>query len=393
MNEDYTRNILSSPYQSDLSSIVCTSQPYCLFRNHSKYIYQSQTHSFQTALKSKWLNKRKGNLKVVAENQSNYYDEFVNDFYIPPQLLKDTFELDFREQYDHSKVKERSNTVTSFYNNDDNYLIYCSGSNMDELTVRNSTFLLPQYCYPCQPSFSINVGNGSHLRQVVTGGKTDFGTKVNLLTRTGSKIYYLQAMQIDDFLDCSSIPSTCVLDLKAKTQIPEEISDLCGSSSDWSYAVAITKTGKLYTWNPLQGVRCHSSSSLFNPTPSSSSTPTTSPNLISLSNHPSIVLHALSSSVYSYDLRSSPGNNSQSRLLYSSNNPVVALSHHQNHPFHFMISTNQSLLFMDSRFSKQCLYRQYLGEDQEDIRSYHLQSFTNENKSSRSLGKTHITPL
>jgi hypothetical protein len=48
---------------------------------------------------------------------------------------------------------------------------------------------------------------------------------------------------------------------------------------------------------------------------------------------------------------------------------------------------------MDSRFSKQCLYRQYLGEDQEDIRSYHLQSFTNENKSSRSLGKTHITPL
>jgi hypothetical protein len=349
MEEDYCRNILSSPFQSNLSSLYCQSQPFCLFRNHSKYVYQSQTHSFQTSFRSKWLKNRRVDIKNAAINQARYYTEYIKEKYVPFGLLENTLELDLKDNFQSSNKLEKLETVTSFSNTDDSYLIYCSGKNMDELSIRNGSFLLPQYCYPCQPAFTVNIGKGATIRQVTTAGKTSFGTNVNILARTMYEIFYLQAVQLDEFLDEYSIPSTCILETKTTHMLPEQIVDFCGSSSDWSHAAVLTKSGKLFTWNPIQGIKPNSEAPLFR----NENEP---PYFLSNSLHPSVLYNTTSHSLYSCDLRSRPETNS---LIFSSSSAITALSGQSQHPYRYFISTDNHLLSMDSRCTKKNLLNWY----------------------------------
>jgi hypothetical protein len=399
---DYGRNISSSSYDSSLSSIICSSQPYCIFRNHARYVYGGYLGGFSSSFRSKLLKRQPNYIKSIAKRQALSYCEVLGDQYIPHDLLQKTVELDISDNYSSSAFfdQEKRNSLVVFQgNSDDRYVIHCSGKNLDELTIRNSSFFLPQYCYPCQPAFSVNIGNGSYLRQITSSGRSNFGTKVNLLARTRYELFYLQAAEIDDFIDdncerrktsssslssSSSLPFTWIIEPKEKFQFPEEILDLVGTSSDnhWNYGFALSKSMKLYCWNPIQGVKKHSENSIIKPLSINGYRPSN----LELSLNPSIVYISHGSCLYSCDLRSNETSQlfNHMNLKNEENYDIKSIKQHKSNPHHYMLSYKNKVSFMDCRYSNEYMYQQIIPEAHDQLS--HHQVSCQKNSSLKYLG-------
>lgn len=382
MKESFGRSILTSPYRDDISHVHTSSQSYCIYRNHPRSLHHGVEESLNSSLQSKWLKDRKAHLQMAANRQASTFQQVFKDTSIPFGLLKDTIELDLQDQLEKSTQTSHFQSLTTFTLGKENYLIHLGGEYLDELVIRNANFLLPQYCYPSQPSFSINISKGSPIRQLVTAGKTDYGTCANVLAGNRGEIFYLQAFEADEILDEGlSLPSTVILEPKGKWQLPEEISVLRGSttsiSSHLSYAVGISMKGKIFTWNPMSGVLKHSDKSPISPT-SSFNAP-----LVELSVHPSNVYIANNNSVYNYDLRSCE----LATSLYLSDSNITSLAQSQSQPHHYYASNHSSIMLLDNRFPNQHIYKQFIADPYNFLRHKVISNIDSSKQEKRTIGK------
>jgi hypothetical protein len=365
-----------------------SSPPYCVFRNFSNYVYsQNQLNQTSFAIDSRHL---KQTIRNIANEQTIFYSEHIGDQMIPSSLLHKVIEEDLTIQQ-RPDTSRRSTVLTTSH--DDEFLVlHTGGVNMDEIIMRSPYFLDP-YHTRNQPLSSINLGNGAPIRQIVKAGRTSLGRSANILARTNHEIYSLQTVNVSDFIEerqssdtydpCSVHPKLCTLEPKSKWQLPEAIIELAGSPTDWTYAFALSKNHRLYQWSPRTGFTQQSNQPIFQKFSNITSETLCS---FDISLHPCIVYASVKDQLCTYDCRSSSG----AQVLYTAaqNKSITCIKQHEQINSLHMISTENGLYLMDTRYPKTHVNRESLRKGYDHIAYRRFTDVISDTNKHEVLGKS-----
>ncbi len=352
----------------DRHSFTASSQPYCVFRNISRYLHINQENFRDSQSRSGWKNE----VKCRALEQSAFFIDSVIDEPVPFQLLCDTIYDDINASTRTPSYEYRRNSLLALDHGGTSLLLHCGGQFMDELILRNTNFLQEHYEWKQQPGFSLNLGKGFPILQMGNAGKSQFGISANVLVRTRGELFHLRTVDISELADGSKRNFGHVLEPNGKWTVPNAIVDMTTSKNDWSFAHLIDKDGVIYGWNSISGIKTemthsfHQSNNLY---------PTVPPFMIESRCHPKLLYLARDHEVFNVDLRTQKPSKifscfSLSHSLDNNHNPknycrqsefpssIQGIRTHDHTDNLYFVSVDNAIMLLDSRFPKTHVFKE-----------------------------------
>lgn len=340
---------------------------YCVFRNRARYD--------NAALAPRAYKKRR--------------HDVVADFPTSRGVLSA-----FAREDEAAKATTFAKTIASCSHDSMQLVIHSGGKHMDQLLVRHQgSFLAPPAAGAEELGFSLSIGRGEAILSTALAGSSNWGETAHLLSVTRSEVIHTKTTRVGDHLPqhdhpCysakvassavgSNMRDSVVLEPVQKWQLPDEI--VCvdtAKSPSLSLAVILAHSGRLYTWNPLEGV-AHFAKTRQLSQPASPAEKRTALQ-VEFSLHPSVVHVVSSQYAYSIDLRQGGGGGSQERPWQSSNPASSRFSsicqHGTNAELVFLACNAGFVSLYDIRFPKKFVSRCSVPFSHESLAFTHLET-------------------
>lgn len=275
--------------------------------------------------------------------------------------------------------RRQYSTIASCSHGSSPVVIHSGGKHMDQLLVRHQgSFLAPPVAGAEELGFSLSIGKGEAILSTALAGSSNWGETAHLLSVTRSEVIHTKTMRVGDHLPQQDHPrysakvtssavgsnmgDSVVLEPVQKWQLPDEIVCVDTAKSPLlSLAVILTQSGKIYTWNPLEGVAHFAKTrQLSQPaSPSSSLANERAALQVEFSLHPSVI-HVISSQhAYSMDLRQGGGGGQEHPWQMSSSTSCFSsiCQHATNAELVFLACNAGFVSVFDIRFPKKFVSR------------------------------------
>lgn len=337
------------------SLVFPVSQPYCVSRNLAFHAAQPPSHTGSSSSVLS-LNQRAGIAKK-AKSQSLTFLDRIGDYHVPADLLQDTIVAEMElEKINPTRRHRNASTMLTVNHNDATLLVHAGGHGMDELTVRNANYgHHAQNTWLYEPGYSVNVGQGSSIRQVVSAGSSHFGSTANVLATTVGEVFHYQT--VDSFPQKSRYDDTestlCPILLpKGKWQLPYEILTAASFESDSSsinQVLFLTRNGAVFSWTPTVGVRCEvvSLTQACSAEVGMENFNLDSVHCLEVTKHPKLAFMSQDQSLFTLDLRSRHLN-----ARCEIDHPITAVKQHGRYPHQYVMSADRHMYLMDARFER-----------------------------------------
>lgn len=270
-----------------LSCISPQSIPFCVFRNRERYWMGKENIKISSDMNLNYL-------RTKAWDQTKYYKEHLAEHHIPSYLLNDYIleELNDNQQQNSNSIHNKGNfskdkqTLIGCHHDHQSLTIHAAGKNMDELVMRNTNQIQPNNNKCREPGFSLPIGNGSSIEQILRCGTSMWSSCSHIIVRTSdSNIYHLRTVNIDDHTPRSDFKKSAwpttnskqlhdkspsnlaqgvfILEPLQRYQLPNEIVHMSASKSAWIGSVLLSLNGQIYSWTPLEGMHAYSKKCVF----------------------------------------------------------------------------------------------------------------------------------
>lgn len=388
------------------SIVIAASAGFCVSRNIQAHAAATESRYLQRCGVHQRKNFIRQTISRQAKTQSLTFIDRIAEYGIPIDVLQNTIHNDMEENVSLQQMY-RNSTLCSVNHCGERFIVHGSGSHLDEMTIRSSEFSVsPQIGCEFIPGYTVNIGQGSTLRQVLCAGTSHGGSSSNILAATVGEIFHLQTvsgpdfsmesvnveMNTNDYYDNrrrrEHVPlnlhgmsklsaaeaiqanrevqySACpMLDPKGKWQLPNEIWQITSLSSNQSYinhALVLTKRGSIFSWTPGYGIRLEIDSiedfSPFHQLDVPLSREFTS---IAGSKHPKLAHFAHNKTIATIDLRCKQLSFRRSFADENDylNAKICSVQHHGRNVHEYMLSTDRAMLLMDMRYEKSPLRHQ-----------------------------------
>lgn len=337
-------------------SITPASPPLTIDRNykaHSLHQFLSKASKPSSILKQPPHSQQ----AYLAQQEAIYYADQVSDSHIPLGLLEYTLHDDFHRDFNtsHSAAHVcRSSILQVKHDHDFHGVVGVSGEHLDELMMRNASFLQPQLDWSSSPGFNLMLTHGAPIRQLIHAGFGCYGLNSHILACTIGEVYHLQTIDPEGSRSLSFCP---MLEPKGKWQLPNEILTMASFGPHHSSvtAVIMTRYGDLYSWSPHRGVLREQQINQFNPNCRLDRNSA----VLEFSAHPRVLYLADESSTLSQvDLRSK---GRHTKNTFSEQQTITVICQHRQFEHQYMVSAGENLWLMDNRYERQCLYSRHVG--------------------------------
>lgn len=345
--------------------VLADSAPYCLFRNKEKYILNSAGD--QKTLYSE-DNRR-------AEDQVRLYNDCLADAHVPSYLLYGTLRRDIAAQKS-TKQDQSWSTIAAVQHNNSKLFVHASGRYMDQVILRDAAHSFTGLDLRNPPGFTLPLGNGSPVQEIVHAGTTCWGSSSMLLARTRAEVFQLRTMSLEDVHTkrsdhVGSKPAnvlTTVLDPVQKWQLPYEICSTSTSPGTWNSACFLTACGRVCSWNPSDGVQVAASGCSVLPADCLGAGMRDYSMRIDCTLHPQVSRIACDRAVYLFDLRAAAAVGT--KLYASPDRRVLSTKQHGCAAQCFLVSTRDCVSLMDTRYTKTPLAQQYIPAGHEKMKYF-----------------------
>jgi hypothetical protein len=388
---------------------MAASPPYCVFRNPSGYNHNNRAKRFRQDTSHFQDATWRSDARRIADEHTAFYLDSVMEQPIPASLLADTIFDDLQRCHSLPAFQHRRNTLLHVEHGDTSLLLHAGGEFLDEVIVRNCHFLQPHYDWTAQPGFSLNIRTGSPILQLERAGRNKFGLSSNVLVRTRGELIHFTTVDVTELTGGAAQEYGHVLDPKNKWLIPEEIVDMTGSNTDWTFAYLVGKSGQLYSWNLREGVSAVGSKCLL-PEESLSPqqvSPLVPPYMVESRLHPKQLYMTRGHQVFSIDTRSKRtslvftnefvadstdfnhggAQGLRPRTEKNTNIAVHGICSHSERDHLYFVSTADSILLMDDRVPQSHIFKQSTYCPQNRLAFKRINRFHRESKICESIGK------
>ena len=335
----------------------CVALPgHCIFRNRARMglLYDTRKSSVGT--------RNVAAHKLEASRVSAYCREVLCEFPLDSRLLRETIVEELVTE-DEACGENRYSTLTSFTHRGRSMVVHAGGKFMDQLIVRDfdATIVPPSSKSGMEASgFSIGLGRGEAIIDVMLAGKSNWNESSFLLARTRGELFSLKSTALDEFMAETRQPTTpaVIVEPLQKWQFPSELLSLSTfPTPPLSLALALCKDGQLYSWSPVEGVVPYSSpGALFPLWPSNRedlAALKSSPIIQYSSFHPMVAYASIGQNIHNIDLRL-PGK--EARVLHSGATACTALCQSDSSgSYLFVGSLDCGISLLDLRYPKQAL--------------------------------------
>lgn len=325
---------------------LAASPPFAVFRNKELHIpiFRVDRNTYSSMLES------------TAWKQTLYYKSRLAEHPIPSYLLHDFIMQDLFSDKAASNRHNNFQQSMSYAQHDGRGLIVHSGGrSLEEVVVRPVESLRP-LCHQTVPGFTLNVSHA--VEQIERAGSSHWNTSSHLLCRSSTVLTHIRTVDAGDYEKAvfpKTITSTrslpdgqdgCILEPLQKWLMPEGILSMATMSSSRSYAVLLSRSRRLFTWDPVSGVRPHGSDPVA---PQDATARRVCQ--IAFSAHPQVIWISSGTSIVSKDLRS-PGPAAE---VYHSASPVVSLAQHGRSAHMLLAAHDPSVSLLDTRCGRSLL--------------------------------------
>jgi hypothetical protein len=234
-------------------------------------------------------------------------------------------------------------SILGFEHEYSSYLLFTSGKHLDEIQVRNYSYLVPNYHFPTEPGYSLMVGNGSPIRQIMKTGQSHYHMNANFLACTIGEVFYLQSSSPQQENHTNYLAEVPMIEPIAKWLLPYEIVTMSTHRSH-QIATILCRDGCLYTWHNHYGIRKDSLPllSLTSNLTNDHSWQTT----LTMTHHPKIIYLSANHDLCTYDFRSQ-----QLSSAITLDDTIVSIQIHERSPNYYFVSTDQKLIMKDRRYA------------------------------------------
>jgi hypothetical protein len=269
-----------------LSCITPQTVPFCVFRNRERYWMGKQNPKISSDINLNYL-------RAKAWDQTKYYKEHLAEHHVPSYLLNDHIleELNDNQQQNSNNIHNEGifykdkQTLIGCHHDHQPLTIHTAGKNMDELVMRKTNQIQPNNNKSRQPGYSLPIGNGSSIEQILRCGTSMWSSCSHMIVRTSdSNIYHLRTVNIDDHTPRSDYRKSSwpkpngqlqtkstsrlsqdvvILEPLQRYQLPKEIVHMSASKSAWIGSVLLSLSGQIYSWTPVEGMHAYSKKCIF----------------------------------------------------------------------------------------------------------------------------------
>ena len=189
------------------------SAPVNVFRNKERYCLDSYATSSSTGPNAIRMDAWKGGTLYAKDRllEDHIPSYLLHDHLVHAHLFHQTqcFPVDTP---DIALPYFRRSTLTSCHHEHRSLLVHAAGRYMDELIVRDTSFLRYQMVtsssemssndHPStqEPGFTLPLSRGTPVVEVMTTGVSSFHSCASLLARTHSEVFYLRTVNINDHM-------------------------------------------------------------------------------------------------------------------------------------------------------------------------------------------------
>jgi hypothetical protein len=373
------------------------SAPFCLYRNQSRYEHlvlkavegylDKDGNVISTALNDT-LRELAPYRQATAFTQGSSAEEFP----IPVRLLNDALRDENYYRAPDILRQKVHDTIISCHHYDKSLVVHCGGKHMDTLIVRETRLCRPGL-QSGVPGFTLPLGKGENLVQVVCASTSRWNACSHVLARTRNQLFHVRTVSLSDEMPKTAKKydvlgrATVVLEPLQQWQFPHNIIDLSVSPLSGACLAFITcKGGNVYSWSATEGVRhvlgggnptVLSGSGESHGDNNESSTDTDVDQAVKKSEetewlnvcasmHPMMCYVTKRANLHGVDVRCTPLSMHQ---LFSDTSVLSSMCHHTSSPHYLFTCNSESRMsLLDVRYPKRYVFQKFIGETASSIK-------------------------
>jgi hypothetical protein len=255
-----------------------SSHPFCIYRNQTRYdkILEEALVGYRDEQGNVISSAREDSIRdlapyrqsVVLKHQSSQREMpfTIRSVY---NALKDEI---YERPYDILQEKDHD-TITVCYHYNKSLVLHVAGKFMDTLVLRETRSCSPGL-QKGSPGFTLSLGKGEMLTQVMCVSTSRWNSCSHILARTENTLFHCRTISLSDEMPKApnklSIKGrgSVILEPLQQWQFPWNIINVSASPNNVSQALILCRGGKMYRWNLTEGVSELSCSPRLAPTPS-----------------------------------------------------------------------------------------------------------------------------
>jgi hypothetical protein len=373
------------------------SVPFCLYRNQSRYEHlvlkavegylDKDGNVISTALNDT-LRELAPYRQATAFTQSSSAEEFP----FPVRLLNDALRDENYHRAPDVLRQKVHDTIISCHHYDKSLVVHCGGKHMDTLIVRETRLCRPGL-QSGVPGFTLPLGKGENLVQVVCASTSRWNASSHVLARTHNQLFHVRTVSLSDEMPKTATKydvlgrATVVLEPLQQWQFPHDIIDLSVSPLSGACLAFITcKGGNIYSWSATEGVKhvlgggiptvlggsggSHGDddeSSADNDVDQAVKKSEETEWLnVCASMHPMMCYVTKRANLHGVDVRCTPQSMHQ---LFSDTSVLSSMCHHTSSPHYLFTCNSESRMsLLDVRYPKRYVFQKFIGETASSIK-------------------------